>query len=51
MHPHPLVGHLVLGVESLRVTDDLAQRVCYLSAEPGSGSADRLRMLATLVTA
>jgi transcriptional regulator with XRE-family HTH domain len=49
-YDHPQVGHLVLSVESLRVTDDLAQQVCYLSAEPGSDSADRLRLLATLTS-
>jgi hypothetical protein len=46
--PVPLVGHLTLTVESLRVTDDLDQQVCFLSAEPGSDSADRLSLLASL---
>jgi transcriptional regulator with XRE-family HTH domain len=49
-YDHPQVGRLVLSVESLRVTDDLAQQVCYLSAEPGSDSAGRLRLLAALTS-
>jgi transcriptional regulator with XRE-family HTH domain len=47
---HPLVGHLALAVESLRVTEDLDQQVCFLSAEPGSDSAGRLRLLDSLVS-
>ena len=47
-YDHPLVGHLTLTVESLRVTEDLDQQVCFLSADAGSDSADRVRLLASL---
>jgi transcriptional regulator with XRE-family HTH domain len=47
---HPLVGRLVLNVESLRLPDDPAQRIIFSGAEPGTESAERLRLLDSLVS-
>jgi transcriptional regulator with XRE-family HTH domain len=46
---HPLVGRLTLNEESLRLPDDPGQRIIFNGAAPGSASADRLRLLASLV--
>ncbi|MEV6037858.1 helix-turn-helix transcriptional regulator [Nonomuraea sp. NPDC052116] len=46
---HPLVGPLELNEESLRFADDPRQRVIFLGATPGSDSAQRLRLLDSLV--
>lgn len=48
---HPLVGRLILRDESLRVPDDPGQRINFMTAEPGSESAERLRRLAPAGTA
>jgi transcriptional regulator with XRE-family HTH domain len=48
---HPLVGELVLGYEALRPTGDADQVLGLHTAEPGSESADRLRLLASWVAA
>jgi hypothetical protein len=47
---HPLVGRLTLNEESLRLPDDPGQRIIFNGAEPGSASAERLRLLASLVS-
>jgi transcriptional regulator with XRE-family HTH domain len=44
---HALVGDLVLGYESFTATDDPDQTLGIYTAEPGSPSADRLRLLAS----
>jgi hypothetical protein len=49
-YDHPLVGRLTLNEESLRVPDDPGQRMIFLGAEPGSDSAERLRLLDSLVS-
>jgi transcriptional regulator with XRE-family HTH domain len=46
---HPLVGRLILKDESLRVPDAPGQRINFMTAEPGSESAERLRRLALAV--
>jgi transcriptional regulator with XRE-family HTH domain len=43
---HPLVGRLTLNDESLHVPDSPGQRINFMTAEPGSDTADRLRRLA-----
>jgi transcriptional regulator with XRE-family HTH domain len=43
---HPLVGRLTLNGESLRVPDAPDQKIIFMSAEPGSESAERLLRLA-----
>ncbi len=48
---HPLVGRLTLNEESLRLPDDPGQRIIFHGAAPDSASAERLRLLASLVTA
>ncbi|WP_090800909.1 helix-turn-helix transcriptional regulator [Asanoa ishikariensis] len=48
---HPLVGRLTLNEESLRLPDDPGQRIIFNGAAPGSPSAERLRLLSSLVTA
>ncbi|TCJ31583.1 helix-turn-helix domain-containing protein [Parafrankia sp. BMG5.11] len=48
---HPLVGDLVLAEEVLRVQDDSGLRLLVLSPEPGSASAERLTLLASLTAA
>ncbi|MER6024737.1 helix-turn-helix transcriptional regulator [Streptomyces sp. NPDC001851] len=46
MH-HPLVGDLSLNFESFRLPDDPEQSLITYHAEPGSPSADSLRLLAS----
>ncbi|MET9803947.1 helix-turn-helix transcriptional regulator [Streptomyces sp. NPDC006368] len=43
---HPLVGELTLSYETLRLPDDHDLHLVTYAAEPGSPSADGLRMLA-----
>jgi transcriptional regulator with XRE-family HTH domain len=44
---HPVVGDLTLVYEELAITADPGQVLLIYSAEPGSPSADRLRLLAS----
>ncbi|MBV2356458.1 helix-turn-helix transcriptional regulator [Streptomyces sp. J2-1] len=44
---HPLVGELSLHFESFRLTDDADQSLVTYHAEPGSPSAESLRLLAS----
>ncbi|MER6260896.1 MULTISPECIES: helix-turn-helix domain-containing protein [Streptomyces] len=44
---HPLVGELSLHFESFRLPDDTDQSLVTYHAEPGSGSAESLRLLAS----
>lgn len=44
---HPLVGELSLNYETLRIADDSDQSLIVYHAEPGSPSADALRLLAS----
>lgn len=44
---HPIVGELTLVYEELAITADPGQVLLIYSAEPGSPSADRLRLLAS----
>ncbi|MGW3176848.1 helix-turn-helix domain-containing protein [Streptomyces sp. NPDC001153] len=44
---HPLVGDLALNFESFRLTGDAEQSLITYHAEPGSASADSLRLLAS----
>ncbi|MDX2542370.1 helix-turn-helix domain-containing protein [Streptomyces sp. WI04-05B] len=44
---HPLVGELTLNYESFRLPDDNDQTLIVYGAEPGSPSADGLRLLAS----
>jgi len=44
---HALVGDLVLGYEIFTATDDPFQTLGVYTVEPGSASADRLRLLAS----
>ncbi|MFI6250614.1 helix-turn-helix domain-containing protein [Streptomyces sp. NPDC051016] len=44
---HPLVGELSLNFESFRMPDDADQALVTYHAEPGSASADALRLLAS----
>jgi transcriptional regulator with XRE-family HTH domain len=44
---HPLVGELTLSFESFRLVDDAEQSLITYHAEPGSPSADALRLLAS----
>jgi hypothetical protein len=46
MH-HPLVGDLTLSFETLRLPDDHEQSLVTYHAEPGSPSAEALRLLAS----
>ncbi|MFG2780886.1 hypothetical protein ACGFY7_23905 [Streptomyces prunicolor] len=43
---HPVVGELVLGYEAFAPTDDPEQILGVSTAEPGSDSAERLKLLA-----
>jgi transcriptional regulator with XRE-family HTH domain len=45
---HPEVGPLTLTEESLELPEDKGQRLVLKTAEPGSPSAERLRLLASL---
>ncbi|MCU1681256.1 MAG: Helix-turn-helix protein [Amycolatopsis sp.] len=47
---HPLVGQLTLNEESLRLPDDPGQRLIFSGAAAGSSSAERLRLLDSLVS-
>ncbi|HEX6342557.1 helix-turn-helix transcriptional regulator [Umezawaea sp.] len=49
-YDHPLVGRMTLNEESLRLPDDPGQRVIFSGAAPGSDSAERLRLLDSLVS-
>ncbi|MFI1354098.1 helix-turn-helix domain-containing protein [Streptomyces sp. NPDC020898] len=44
---HPLVGELTLNYESMRLPDDSDQTLIFHHAEPGSPSAEGLRLLAS----
>ncbi|MFF5495092.1 helix-turn-helix domain-containing protein [Streptomyces aquilus] len=44
---HPLVGELTLNFESFRLADGTEQALITYSAEPGSPSAEALRLLAS----
>ncbi|WP_406474031.1 helix-turn-helix domain-containing protein [Streptomyces sp. NBC_01615] len=44
---HPLVGELILHFESFRLVDDEEQSLLTYHAEPGSASAEALRLLAS----
>lgn len=44
---HPLVGELSLNFESFRMTDDSDQSLVTYHADPGSPSAEALRLLAS----
>jgi transcriptional regulator with XRE-family HTH domain len=44
---HPLVGELTLNFESFRLSDDSEQSLITYHAEPGSPSAEALRLLAS----
>ncbi|MGW2521464.1 helix-turn-helix domain-containing protein [Streptomyces sp. NPDC001617] len=44
---HPLMGELTLNFESLRLPDDSDQMLIVFHAEPGSPSAEALRLLAS----
>ncbi|MFH8294779.1 helix-turn-helix domain-containing protein [Streptomyces sp. NPDC018059] len=44
---HPLVGELTLAFETLRLPDDCDQSLVMYHAEPGSASAQGLRLLAS----
>ncbi|MFR9789384.1 helix-turn-helix domain-containing protein [Streptomyces sp. MB22_4] len=44
---HPLVGELALNFESFRLTDGTEQSLVAYHAEPGSPSAESLRLLAS----
>ncbi|TWP53888.1 helix-turn-helix domain-containing protein [Lentzea tibetensis] len=46
---HPVVGHLTLNEETLRLPDDPGQRLIFHGAEPGTSSAERLRLLDSLL--
>lgn len=47
-YDHPLVGHMVLSEESLFLPDGTGRRLVLSSAEPGSGSRNRLEELTAL---
>lgn len=47
---HPVVGDLTLAYESLAVTADTGLRLNAYVAEPGTDSADRMRLLASWAT-
>ncbi|GAA2335139.1 hypothetical protein SVIO_069050 [Streptomyces violaceusniger] len=44
---HPVVGDLTLHHESLALPADPDQEICLYSAEPGTASAEALRLLAS----
>lgn len=48
IYRHPIVGRLDLGFETLRLPDDPDQALVAHHVEPGSPSADGLRLLASL---
>ncbi|MFF5257974.1 hypothetical protein ACFY4C_03445 [Actinomadura viridis] len=47
---HPEVGELVLAHEELAVTAEPGLMLMIYTAEPGSASAERLRLLGSLAT-
>jgi transcriptional regulator with XRE-family HTH domain len=47
---HPVVGELVLAYEELAITAEPGQVLMVYTAEPGSPSAERLRLLASWAT-
>jgi transcriptional regulator with XRE-family HTH domain len=47
---HPLVGRLTLSEEVVRLADPPGQRIVFDGAAAGSESAERLRLLASLVS-
>jgi MmyB-like transcription regulator ligand binding domain len=49
-YDHPFVGRLTLNEESLRLPDGPGQRIIFNAAVPGSDSAERLRLLDSLVS-
>jgi transcriptional regulator with XRE-family HTH domain len=49
-YDHPLVGHLTLNEESLRLPDDPGQRIIFSGAEAGTSTAERLRLLDSLIS-
>ncbi|MGV9838456.1 MmyB family transcriptional regulator [Nocardia niigatensis] len=48
MYRHPIVGRLELGFETFRLPDDPDQAMVAHHVEPGSPSADALRLLAAV---
>lgn len=44
---HPLVGELHLTFEAMSLPDDPGQNLTIYGAEPGTETADRLRLLAS----
>jgi hypothetical protein len=44
---HPLVGELTLSFETFKLPDDTEQSLVTYHAEPGSASAEALRLLAS----
>jgi MmyB-like transcription regulator ligand binding domain len=44
---HPLVGDLTLAYETMHLADNHEQFLCVYHAEPGSASAEALRLLAS----
>jgi transcriptional regulator with XRE-family HTH domain len=49
-YDHPLVGRMTLNAESFHLPDEPAQRIVFVGAAPGSDSAERLRLLASLAS-
>jgi transcriptional regulator with XRE-family HTH domain len=47
---HPVVGHLTLNEESLRLPDDPGQRLIFSAATAGTSSAERLQLLDSLIS-
>ncbi|MFE2970198.1 helix-turn-helix transcriptional regulator [Streptomyces sp. NPDC059340] len=47
---HPVVGELTLSYETLALPADPDQTICLYTAEPGSASAETLRLLASWST-
>jgi transcriptional regulator with XRE-family HTH domain len=47
---HPVVGHLTLNEESLLLPDDPGQRLIFSAATVGTSSAERLRLLDSLIS-
>jgi MmyB-like transcription regulator ligand binding domain len=47
---HPVVGPLTLNEESLRLPDDPGQRLIFSAATAGTSSAERLRLLDSLIS-
>ena len=48
VYRHPLVGPITLNYEALEFPSDGEQRLCVYGAEPGSPSAESLRLLSSL---